>query len=167
MKAIHGDITLFSVDVIVNAANGIGPMGAGVAGAIRRAAGYQLQEEVFRICKHPIEAGNFFVSSPGKLSVNGVKYIYHAVTMNKPGGNTNLQLISSSMRKILNTITNSSIKSIAFPGLGTGIGGLNKKEVAKTMVKICKEYENKVDIFIIDIDSDFINLVKKEIELSG
>lgn len=157
-----GDITaLKNVDAIVNAANGQGPMGRGVAGAIGQAGGLELRNEVRRICedRHGYLAGECYISSSGLMSEQGIKNVYHAVTMDYPGSPTSIFIISRAMRATLDAAILNGIKSIAFPALGTGVGQLDKKTVASAMVKIAMSYADKLDITIIDINKEFIDYV--------
>ncbi len=156
-----GDITkLKDVDVIVNAANGRSPMGRGVALAIKEATG--IGEEVKTICKEAggYKAGECYISSAGKLQKRGIKHIYHCVTMEFPGGLTSLDTVAKGMRTTLSLAMKNEMKSIAFPGLGTGIGCLNKQQVASKMVQIAQEYCDYMDVTIIDLDKEFISYVE-------
>lgn len=166
IKAILGDITTFRADAIVNAANGVGILGAGVAGAIRRKAGMEVQTEAKDICRKngkPIEEGECYVTNPGELSANGVKKIYHAVTMKFPGGETSLKIVTDVTKKVLTNAMLDDIRCIAFPALGTGIGGLDKSSVARIMVNIAKEFAGNMDIYFVDIDETFVKEIEKNI----
>jgi O-acetyl-ADP-ribose deacetylase (regulator of RNase III) len=64
MKVLVGDITkLMNVDVIVNAANGVGIMGAGLAGAIGRSAGQEFLDAVRKIAKDSGPSPNILIVS--------------------------------------------------------------------------------------------------------
>lgn len=166
MRVKLGDITeLTDVEVIVNAANGKGPLGKGVAGAIGQAGGLVLRNAVRRIC----EAGSFkegdcYVSPPGDLADNGIKAVYHAVTMVYPGGPTSLDIVGRTMRATLDAAVAAGVKSIAFPGLGTGVGQLNPKQVATIMVSIAEAYSDRITVTIIDIDKEFVDFAKQAIK---
>jgi O-acetyl-ADP-ribose deacetylase (regulator of RNase III) len=165
MQAAKKDITRIRIEAIVNAANGRGPMGVGVAYAIASAAGPTVRTEVANLCK---EAGGFkegdcYVSGSGALRKFGVKAIYHAVTMEYPGGRTSLDTIGRAMRATLERAIADNIKSIAFPGLGTGVGALDLYATALTMVRVAKPYSDRIAITFVDINSDFIDYVQKAI----
>jgi len=167
IQAILGDITQIEVEAIVNAANGIGILGSGVAGAIRMAAGLSVQDEakeVYRKNGKPIEEGECYSTSSGLLKdSNGVKTIYHAVTMRLPGGPTSLDIVSRVTKNVFESALADGIKSIAIPALGTGVGGLDKSSVARIMTKIAKNFSDSIDICIVDIDISFIKEVEKNI----
>lgn len=126
----EGDITKFEVDAIVNPANSLMVMGGGVAGAIKRVGGKEIEEEAKRHA--PVPIGEAIVTSAGRLKA---KYIIHAPTMKRPAGITNLDHVSKSVIAALKKASNLKLRSIAFPGMGTGIGGLNIYESVRTMLK--------------------------------
>lgn len=159
MNGIVGDITkLQDIDVIVNAANGLGIMGAGVAGAIARSMGEKATDAVRDYCKDsgPYEAGQMYRTDAGLLKRRGIKEIYHAVTMKFPGQPTTMRIIESALKSVMMEAILEGANSIAIPGLGTGIGGLDKIQVARKMATILSPYEGQVDITVIDRNRDFI-----------
>jgi O-acetyl-ADP-ribose deacetylase (regulator of RNase III) len=159
-----GDITTMGdVEVIVNAANGKGPMGFGVAGAIGEAGGLVLRNAVRRICeaKGGYKEGDCYISPPGDLADKGIKAVYHAVTMEYPGGPTSLFIVGQAMRNTLQQAVCNGVKSIAFTGLGTGVGRLNPQNVASIMVSIAESYIDKIKVTIIDTDKEFIEFAKQ------
>lgn len=159
MKVYVGDITkVENVDAIVNAANGIGVMGGGVAGAIARSGGLLLLENVNKVVEAsgPFDVGDVYVSDAGLLKRRGVKFIYHAVTMKYPGGQSSIGTIATLLEKVLDTAIENNVESIAFGGLGCGIGGLSKEETAKRMANISQGYNNRIKIYVVDTSEDFI-----------
>jgi len=159
------DITDIKVDSIVNASNALGIMGAGVAGAISRAGGPEVQSEARQVCKkRDIEAGMCFGTTPGELSQKGIKKVYHAVTMKLPGGQTGLDIVRKAMDAVLHMAITQKMKSIAFPGLGTGIGGLDKITVAALMVRVARNYMDVIDIYFVDRSQEFISEVERLVE---
>ena len=166
MQALVGDITkVKNVEVIVNAANGVGPLGHGVAGAIGEAGGPILRNDVRRACesRHGYEPGECYVSVPGDLSSRGIINVYHAVTMKYPGSPSSVQIVQTAMRTTLQQAVLNGVKSIAFPGLGTGIGGLPKDKIAREMVSVAMEFVDSIDVVIIDLDKEFIGFVKENL----
>jgi len=158
------DITTMNVEVIVNAANGVGIMGAGVAGAIRRAAGPDVQseaKEIFRKNGKPISEGECYITGSGNLGQHGIKKIYHAVTMEFPGGRTSMHTVQSAIKNVFLNAMLDNVESIAIPALGTGIGGLSKTSVAYAIVKEARNYTYMMDIYIVDICHNFIDEVNK------
>jgi O-acetyl-ADP-ribose deacetylase len=156
------------LDTIMNAANGIGPMGAGIAGAIRKAGGVEIQTDAFRVCKEQDpQPGQAYLTIPGKLEEQGIMKIVHAVTMKQPGGPTSLEIVKHAFKSALGLAYKDGTLKIGCTALGTGIGGLNVKEVAKAMIDIAKEFLKTIDdnmnIIFIDFNKDFIDEIKKHI----
>ncbi|HEV2872432.1 MAG TPA: macro domain-containing protein, partial [Actinomycetota bacterium] len=75
----QGDITAAGTEGIVNAANNEGWLGSGVAGAIRRAAGAEVEAEA--VAQAPWPVGDAVRTGPGRLGDRGVKAILHAAAM--------------------------------------------------------------------------------------
>ncbi|HUU87475.1 MAG TPA: macro domain-containing protein [Candidatus Glassbacteria bacterium] len=161
IRVLIGDITDAHTDVIVNAANGIGVLGGGVAGSILRVGGIEIQNEARKICRKPKEAGECYVTGPGDLAANDVKYIYHAVTMKYPGGYTSLNIISKAIKSVFDQLLLDDVESVAMTALGTGVGTLEHSQVANIMTKYAKKYDNIFDIYFIDKNENFINEVNK------
>jgi len=157
MNILMDDIVgLKKIDCIVNAANGKGKMGAGVAKAIAQAGGEELIEDTIFKCKLEggYKAGSSFSANPGNLKF---KKVYHAVTMDYPGGLTSLEIVKQATYNTLENAIKDGMKSIAFPGLGTGIGRLNHLAVLEVMFDIFLSYENKIEITFIDRNRKIID----------
>lgn len=158
------DLTKAKVDIVVNASNGIGVLGAGVAGAIARAGGPEIQKECKVYCEHlHPRPGHVFLTTAGKMPSYKV---LHAVTMRYPGtcysDNENLGylIVKNCVNNILKMFLDSAFTSIAIPGLATGIGGLSPKKVAEILVNGIHYYgldtSKTKHVSIYDIDADFI-----------
>jgi len=135
ITVVTGDITKLEVDAIVNPANSRLVMGGGVAGAILRAGGNQIQKEALR--KAPVPMGRAVATTAGKLKA---KYIVHAPTMTRPAMSANRENAKLATRGALECAQELGIESMAFPGLGTGVGGLNPQEAAKAMVEEIRKH---------------------------
>lgn len=164
LKVGIGDITkVRDVDVIVNAANGIGVMGKGLAGALAASGGDLLKNAAREYCKAhgPIAAGKMYKTDSGLLKRRGVKEIWHAVTMQFPGRPSSIEVVTSALRVTLAAAIIDGVRSIAIPGLGTGIGGLDKTQVAQRMAQIIEPYRGQLDIVVVDQSKEFIEAFKK------
>jgi O-acetyl-ADP-ribose deacetylase (regulator of RNase III) len=93
-------------------------MGGGVAGAIKRAGGQEIETEA--VSKEPIAVGEAVVTGAGRLKA---KYIIHAAVMGQDL-TTDADKIRQTTRNSLIKADELGIKSLAFPALGTGVGGL-------------------------------------------
>jgi len=164
IETVVGNIASPKTQIVVNPANGIGVMGKGVAGALAVVGGPEIVEEAKALIrkrgKH-FEAGDVYPTTSGKLHRRGVKKIYHAVTMQYPGGFTSLDIVSKLMSKVLEKAIAAGRESIAMPGLGTGIGRLDYTVVANVMVNIAKRHDHEIKIKIIDQSPIFISEVNK------
>ncbi|MCR4429809.1 MAG: macro domain-containing protein [Tepidanaerobacteraceae bacterium] len=159
MKAVVGDITGATADVIVNAANGIGPMGGGVAYAIKKAGGKIIEDEAVKVCKEQNpQPGDVYVTTAGKLKA---RYIFHAVTMKYPAEPSSVEIVEKCLISILNKARETGVKSIVIPALATGVGGVPKKDVARVFKEILGEIED-IDITVMDINRDFIDMCNQE-----
>lgn len=143
-------------DAIINASNGIGIMGAGVAGVIQKASGGKITDFAIDVCKrNNLEPGMAFVTEPGDLPV---KKIIHAITMKYPGSLCDSNIIPKCLSSIFNAAKTYRCKLIAIPGLGLGVGRADPDIVAvqyQTIIpKLEKEYG--IDAIICDININFI-----------
>jgi O-acetyl-ADP-ribose deacetylase (regulator of RNase III) len=152
-----GDITKISCDAIVNPANSYGYMGGGVAGAIKRVGGAVIEKEA--ISKAPIKIGNAVASTSGSLPCN---FVIHAPTMSRPAMRIDVENVKLATKAALDIGFRQNIKTIAIPGMGTGVGGVPVEKAAKAITTIVKEYEIKFEkIFLIDRNDEMIESFKR------
>jgi O-acetyl-ADP-ribose deacetylase (regulator of RNase III) len=130
----RGDITQVETDAIVNAANNALWMGAGVAGAIKRAGGQDIEDEAVR--QGPIPVGEAVVTGAGALKA---RYVIHAAVMGTDLA-TDGAKIEMATRNSLLRAEELGIKSVAFPALGTGVGGFPYREAARIMIGATKQH---------------------------
>jgi O-acetyl-ADP-ribose deacetylase (regulator of RNase III) len=160
IEVVQGDITEMKVDAIVNPANTYLIMGGGVAGAIKRKGGREIEEEAVK--KGPIQVGAAVFTSAGRLSC---KYVIHAPTVEEPGGSSSLENVAKATKAALKTAESLKISSIAFPGMGTGVGGLDVRSAIATMMREVKNHvlegTNLKEIFLVAFRSDdYVEFVK-------
>lgn len=135
LRIAKGDITTFEGDAVVNAANDRLILGSGVAGAIRRRGGPEIQEECDR--HGPIRVGEAAVTGAGELPV---KYVIHAAVLGAEPAS--YDSVRRATRAALARARELGLKTVAFPLLGTGVGGLDAQEVARIMIQ---EFKNAPD----------------------
>ena len=131
---VKGDITDMAVDAIVNAANTDLVLGAGVAGAIRRKGSARIQEECDLI--GPVRLGAAVVTTAGNLKA---LYVVHAASL-PPGGKTSADSLRLVTRNSLLRAEEKTIKSMAFPAIGTGVAGFPLEECARVMLSEVLEH---------------------------
>ncbi|AGK61459.1 putative phosphatase-like protein [Archaeoglobus sulfaticallidus PM70-1] len=162
LEFYHGDITKLEVDAIVNAANTKLVMGGGVAGAIKRAGGVEIEKEA--VAKGPIKIGEAVETTAGRLKA---KYVIHTPTM-ELDFKTDENKIRLAMKAALNKAKELDIRSIAFPALGTGVGGFSKAEAAKIMIeeikKVIDEGTSLERIVLADISAEQVEEYRKKAE---
>ena len=132
----RGDISQAKVDAVVNAANNHLWMGAGVAGALKRAGGPEIEREA--VAKGPVDIGEAVVTSGGALAA---KYVIHAAVMGQDL-QTDQPKIRKATRNSLVRARELAITSIAFPALGTGVGGFPADKAAEAMIEECVAFIN-------------------------
>lgn len=124
----RGDITDAEVDAVVNAANAELWMGAGVAGALKRKGGVVIEEDALR--QGPIEIGEAVLTVAGNLAAT---HVIHAVTMSKDL-KTDPEKIAAATRATLAIAEKHKLSSLAFPALGSGVGGVAPALCADAML---------------------------------
>jgi O-acetyl-ADP-ribose deacetylase (regulator of RNase III) len=137
VRVWQGDITTLEVDAIVNAANNRGWLGAGVAGAIRRAAGEEVEREA--VAKGPWPVGEAVRTGPGRLGHRGVKAILHAAAM-APGRPASAEAVGSATAAALRLAAAEGLTSVALPALGTGVGGVPLEDAAAAMAAAVRDH---------------------------
>jgi O-acetyl-ADP-ribose deacetylase (regulator of RNase III) len=137
IEVVQGDITAADTEAIVNAANNHLWMGSGVAGAIKRKGGDEIERDA--MSKGPIAVGQAIASTAGKLPF---KCIIHAAGMGQ-----DLRTDKSIIREVtLNSLLladRMNLQSLAFPAIGTGVGGVNVSDCAAAMAGAIEEFAPK------------------------
>jgi O-acetyl-ADP-ribose deacetylase len=123
------DITELQVDAIANAANTDLRHGGGVAGAIVRAGGAEIQEESDRVA--PIELGAAVATGAGALPA---RWLIHAATMHL-GGPTSAEVIREATASTLRVAEEVGARSLGLVAFGTGVGGFPVTEAARIEVE--------------------------------
>ena len=136
ISSVLGDITDLDVDAIVNAANEGLLRGAGVCGAIFRAAGPQLEEACRAVAPCPTGEARVTRGFDAKAHL-----IVHAVGPVWRGGNSGEpQLLASAYRNSLVAARHFRAQSIAFPAISTGVYGYPREEAAGVAVQTVREW---------------------------
>src|ERR671931_755246 len=135
LEVIDGDVTKLEVDAIANAANTQLRHGGGVAAAISRAGGPEVQGESDE--KAPVGLGEAVETTAGDMPA---KYVIHAATM-ELGGPTSAAIIERATRSTLAKAEELGCRSLALVAFGTGVGGFPLEEAARLMVGAAREHE--------------------------
>ena len=135
LEVLDGDITALEVDAIGNAANDRLWMGGGVAGAIKRAGGEEIEREAVR--QGPIEVGEAVATPAGNLPA---RWVVHGAVMGQDL-RTNAALVRRTTESCLRVADELGAESLALPAFGTGVGGFALEECARIMVDAVRSYE--------------------------
>jgi len=134
---VQADLTRIAATGIVNAANTELWLGGGVAGAIAAAGGTDIEVEA--MAQAPIQPGKAVVTKSGHLAQRGILYVIHAATMD-PGHSSSPALVAQATFSALELATQQRMPSVAFPALGTGVGGVSLPECAMAMLSTMAGY---------------------------
>ncbi len=134
IEIIEGDITEYDGEAIVNAANNHFWMGGGVAGAIKRAGGRIIEEQAMR--QGPKTVGEAVITDGGTLRA---RKVIHAAVMGQDLSTDSSKILSATMAS-LRLAESDGVSSIAFPALGTGVGGFPLHEAADIMIRAVKSF---------------------------
>ena len=164
----QGDITAQpDIDAIVNAANTELWLGAGVAGAIARRGGPDVEREA--VAKAPIMLGEAVATTAGNLPN---RFVIHAAAMGyraedqrtpkREGTSSSDEIIRSATVASLRIADELECRSVAFPALATGVGGFPVKDCASVMMRAAEEYrsaakQSKIErvVFVLFTAADF------------
>jgi O-acetyl-ADP-ribose deacetylase (regulator of RNase III) len=138
LEVIAADVTALEVDAIANAANTQLRHGGGVAGAISRAGGPEVQRESDE--KAPIGLGEAVETTAGQMPA---RWVIHAATM-ELGGPTSAEIVERATRSTLAKAEELGCRSLALVAFGTGVGGFPLEEAARLMVGAAREHEGRL-----------------------
>lgn len=172
----QGDITdQPDIDAIVNAANTELWLGSGVAGAIARRGGPNIEREA--VAQGPIQLGQAVATTAGNLPN---KFVIHAAAMGyreedravpkRAGSLSSEAIIRDATMNSVAIADESGCMSIAFPALAAGVGGFPVDECARAMMTAAKDYaaghpqtNMELVIFVLFSTSDF-QVFERELE---
>ncbi len=139
LELIKGDITLLEVDAIVNAANSSLLGGGGVDGAIHNAAGPELLDECQAL--NGCETGKSKITKGYKLKA---KFIIHTVGPVWYGGyRDEPETLASCYQSLLEIAKEKKLKTVAIPGISTGVYGFPKDLAALISINETRRFLNR------------------------
>jgi len=135
LEVLQADITKLELDAITNAANTQLRHGGGVAAAIVRAGGPEVQRESTE--KAPIALGEAVETTAGDMPA---RYVIHAATM-ELGGPTSADIIARATASALRKADELGCRSLALVAFGTGVGGFPIEDAAALMVGAVRQHQ--------------------------
>ncbi len=134
VEVLEADISRLPVDAVVNAANNHFWMGGGVAGALKRAGGDAIEKEA--MAQGPKPPGQAVTTGGGRLPA---KHVIHAAVMGQDL-RTGADLIREAAANSLKEAERLGASSLAFPALGTGVGGFPLEDCARIMLEEVRRF---------------------------
>ena len=129
----NGDICDLEVDAIVTPAVGSLWMSTGLAGAIKRAGGDAIEFAAIR--QAPVELGESVVTTAGILAARA---IIHAVSLDRDR-RTSAEVLEAAVRSAMARVREIGATSVAFPALGSGVGGFPLEEGARITIAAVRD----------------------------
>lgn len=157
---VLGDITEVQADAIVNPANTMLIMGGGVAGAIKRKGGDEIEREALR--KAPLKIGDSVETSAGRLKA---KYVIHSPTVESPGGSSSPEYVRAAVRASIRKGAELGIRSMAFPAMGAGVGGVPVEESVRIILEEVASSPLDEVLIVARSESDFSTFQKVASEM--
>jgi O-acetyl-ADP-ribose deacetylase (regulator of RNase III) len=148
LEVTQADVTKLEVDAITNAANTDLKHGGGVAAAISRAGGPEVQRESDD--KAPIGLGEAVETTAGDMPA---RWVIHAATM-ELGGPTSAEIIEQATRATLAKAEELGCGSLALVAFGTGVGGFPLEEAARIMVGAAREHGGELERIVFAVRGD-------------
>jgi O-acetyl-ADP-ribose deacetylase len=148
LEVVQDDVTTLEVDAIANAANTELKHGGGVAGAISRAGGPEVQRESDE--KAPIGLGEAVETTAGEMPS---RYVIHAATM-ELGGPTSAEIIERATRSTLAKAEELGCRSLALVAFGTGVGGFPLEDAASLMAGAARDYQGGLERIVFAVRGD-------------
>jgi O-acetyl-ADP-ribose deacetylase (regulator of RNase III) len=127
-----GDILNADVEALVNTVNCVGIMGRGIALQFKNAFPRNFKEYSAACARDEVQPGRMFVHETGELT--NPKYIINFPTKRHWKGKSRIEDIDSGLRDLAREITERHIRSIAVPPLGSGLGGLEWRDVRPRII---------------------------------
>jgi O-acetyl-ADP-ribose deacetylase len=148
LEVMAADVTKLDVDAIANAANTHLMHGGGVAGAISRAGGPQVQRE--SDARAPIGLGEAVETTGGDMPC---RWVIHAATM-ELGGPTSAEIIAQATRSTLAKAEELGARSLALVAFGTGVGGFPLDQAAEIMVSAAREHTGELERIVFAVHGE-------------
>jgi O-acetyl-ADP-ribose deacetylase (regulator of RNase III) len=145
----QADVTRLEVDAIANAANSRMLHGGGVAGAIARAGGPELERESRE--RAPVPVGEAVETTAGDMPA---RWVIHAATMAEPGGRASAEVVEQATRSTLAVAERLGARSLGLVAFGAGVGGFPVEEAARIMVGVARAHEGGLERIVFAVHGE-------------
>jgi len=143
-----GDILREDAEALVNTVNCVGVMGRGIALQFRKAWPENFKEYAAACKRGEVVPGRMFVHETGQLT--NPRYIINFPTKRHWRGKSRIEDIEAGLEDLVRVIRERNIRSIAIPPLGSGLGGLDWKEVHQRIEQALRNLDNEVRIIVFE-----------------
>jgi O-acetyl-ADP-ribose deacetylase (regulator of RNase III) len=128
-----GDILRADVEALVNTVNCVGVMGRGIALQFKNAFPENFKAYESACAREDVQPGKMFVFE--RRTLTNPKFIINFPTKRHWRGKSRMEDIDSGLKALVEEIRARSIRSIAIPPLGSGLGGLDWSDVRPRIVE--------------------------------
>lgn len=136
----NGDILKENAEALVNTVNCVGVMGRGIALQFKNTFPDNFKEYAIACKKKEVQPGKMLVHTTGRT--HNHKYIINFPTKRHWRGKSRMEDIESGLKALVETVHEHNISSIAIPPLGSGLGGLDWKEVRLHIVAAMEQLKD-------------------------
>ena len=165
MEIILGDICYPKSKALIIPINSFGIISKGISKNIIDIAKNRVKKEIdFFVKNNNIKIEQCFSTKSGGLKRRGVDRIYYAVIKRLENDFTSISIVRKAINNALKEVVKDKVESVTICGIGISPGDIDKKTVAAMTVDICKRYDKKIKIKIIDNNEEFIREVKNLIK---
>jgi O-acetyl-ADP-ribose deacetylase (regulator of RNase III) len=162
IRIVEQDIASLDVDAVTNAANDHLWMGAGVAGALKKSGGDEIEREA--MSKGPIAVGDAIITGGGRLKA---RHVIHAAVMRQFVPHSNADAVARATRSALARAEEIGARTLALPALGTGVGGFSREECARIMIAAVREHTGNIEEVIFALrGGDTVRAFERELASS-
>lgn len=147
IRFMHGDILKAKAEALVNTVNCVGIMGRGIALQFKETFPDNFKAYAQACKRNEVQPGKMFVYETSDLFIP--RYIINFPTKRHWRGKSRIEDIKAGLANLTTLIHDRKISSIALPPLGSGLGGLDWKDV-RPLIELAFEALPDVDVIVFE-----------------